>query len=94
MLRGQPQRLPTQSWVGKRCTGLSKGSMRFKVAHADGSVAWRELADMSEHFDRLAWPLKVRAKLLWTQRHSLVRLVNVTLDGDSVLIEGEVVTVP
>ena len=49
---------------------------------------------MSEHFDRLAWPLKVRAKLLWTQRHSLVRLVNVTLDGDSVLIEGEVVTVP
>ena len=44
----------TNPIVGMRSYRLEQGSWRFKVAHADGSIAWRELADMPEDFDRLA----------------------------------------
>ena len=58
------------------------------MAHADGSVAWRELADMPEDFDRLAWPCKVRASFAVDPApFPYERLVNVALDGDNLLIQ-------
>ena len=51
----------TNPIVGVRSYRVEQGSWRFKFAHADESVAWREIADMPEDFDRLAWPFKVRA---------------------------------
>ena len=78
----------TNSIVGVHTYKVERGSWRFKVAHADGSVAWRELADMPEDFDRLFWPFKVRASLAVDPApFPYERLVNVALDGDSVLIE-------
>ena len=38
---------------------LEQGTWHFKVAHADGSVAWGEIADMPEDFDRLAGPQRI-----------------------------------
>ena len=78
----------TNPIVGVRSYRVEHGSWRFKVAHADGSVAWRELADMPEDFDRLAWPSKVRARFAVDPApFPYERLVNVALDGNSALIE-------
>ena len=74
--------------MGVRSYRVEQGSWRFKVAHADGSVAWRELADMPEDFDRLAWPCKVRASFAVDPApFPYERLVNVALDGDNLLIQ-------
>ena len=60
---------------------------RFKVAHADGSVAWRELADMPDDFDRLSWPSKLRAKFAVDPApFPYERILDIALDGDTVLI--------
>ena len=78
----------TNPVVGVRSYRLEQGSWRFKVAHADGSVAWGELTDVPEDFDRLFWPSKVRARFAVDPTpFPYERLVNVALDGDSVLIE-------
>ena len=78
----------TNPIVGVRSYRVEQGSWRFKVAHADGSVAWRELKDMPEDFDRLFWPGNVRASFAVDPTpFPYERLVNVALDGDSVLIE-------
>ena len=78
----------TNPIVGVRSYRVELGSWPFKVAHADGSVAWRELADIPEDFDRLAWPSKVRARFAVDPApFPYERLVNVALDGNSVLIE-------
>ena len=78
----------TNPIVDVRSYRVEQGSWRFKVAHADGSVAWRELADMPEDFDRLAWPCKIRARFaVDPPPFPYERLVNVALEGDSVLIE-------
>ena len=62
-------------------------SWRFKVTHADGSVAWKELADMPDDFDRLSWPSKLRAKFAVDPApFPYERIVEVALDGDTVLI--------
>ena len=62
----------TNPIVGVRSYRVEQKSWQFKVARADGSVAWRELTDMPEDFDRLIWPSKVRARFCcWTQRPSL-----------------------
>jgi len=78
----------TNPIVGVRTYKVERGCWRFKVAHADGSMVWRELVDMPEDFDRLAWPSKVRARFAVDPApFPYERLVNVALDGNSVLIE-------
>ena len=78
----------TNPIVDVRSYRVEQGSWRFKVAHADGSFAWRELADMPEDFDRLAWPFKVRASFAVDPApFPYERLVNVALNADSCLIE-------
>ena len=73
--------------MGVRSYRVEQGSWRFKVAHADGSVAWRELTDMPEDFDRLFWPVIRASFAVDPAPFPYERLVNVALDGASVLIE-------
>jgi hypothetical protein len=50
-------------------------------------VAWKELADMPDDFDRLSWPSKLRAKFAVDPApFPYERIVEVALDGDTVLI--------
>ncbi|CAL5226703.1 g9554 [Coccomyxa viridis] len=78
----------TNPIVGVRSYRVEQGSWWFTVAHTDGSVAWRELKDMPEDFDRLFWPCNVRASFAVDPApFPYKRLVNVALDGDNFLIE-------